>query len=67
MVPEKYLKIVWKILLRLETSINWGLGVSWFSGIKHPRNIESYGPGLKVLGHEEGSAVPIITVSINAV
>jgi methyltransferase (TIGR00027 family) len=66
MVPEKYLKGLWKMLLRLETKINWRLDVSWASGIKDPSEIESYGPGLKVLGEAKGSAGPIITVSINA-
>ena len=66
MVPEKYLKGLWKFLLRLETKINWGLDVSWISGIQHPREIESYAPGLKVLGVTKGSAGPIITLSINA-
>jgi methyltransferase (TIGR00027 family) len=66
MVPEKYLKGLWKVLLRLETRINWRLDASWVSGIKDPSEIESYGPGLRVLGVDEGSAGPIITVSINA-
>lgn len=66
MVPEKYLKGVWKMMLHLETKINWGLDVSWLSGIKDPRDIESYGPGLRVLADVKGSAGPIITVSINA-
>jgi methyltransferase (TIGR00027 family) len=66
MVPEKYLRGLWKMLLRLETRINWGLDVSWVFGIKDPRDIESYGPGLRVLRAVKGSAGPIITVSINA-
>jgi methyltransferase (TIGR00027 family) len=65
-VPEKYLRGLWKMLLRLETKINWCLDVSWFFGIQHPRDVESYGPGLRVLGDVKGSAGPIITVSINA-
>jgi methyltransferase (TIGR00027 family) len=65
-VPEKYLKGLWKMLLRVETTINWGLDASWVFGIKEPRDIESYGPGLRVLGDVKGSAGPIITVSINA-
>ena len=66
-IPEKYLKGLWKMLLRLETKITWGgLEVPWVFGIKHPRDIESYAPGLRVLGHVKASAGPIITVSINA-
>jgi methyltransferase (TIGR00027 family) len=65
-VPEKYLKGLWKMLLRLETRVNWGLDVSWVYGINDPRDIESYGPGLRVLGDVEGSAGPVVTVSINA-
>ena len=67
MVPEKYLKGLWKILLRLESKLTWGrLDAPWVFGIKHPRDIESYAPGLKVLGDVNGSAGLIITVSINA-
>ena len=69
MVPEKYTKGLWKKLLGLEIKFNWDLDVSdvsWVFGIKHPRDIESYGPGLRVLGDVKGSAGPIITVSINA-
>lgn len=66
-IPEKYLRGLWKMVLRLETKLTWGgLDVPWVFGIKHPRDIESYGPGLSVLGHVKGSAGPIITVSINA-
>jgi len=64
-VPEKYLRGLWKMLLRLETKINWGLDASWQFGIKQPGEIESYTPGLRVLGDVKGSAGPIITVSIN--
>ncbi len=66
MVPERYTKGLWKKLLGLETKYTWGLDVSWAFGVKHPRDIESYGPGLRVLGEEKGSAGPIVTVSINA-
>ena len=66
MVPEKWTKGLWKKLLGLETKFTMGLDIYWVSGIKHPRDIESYGPGLRVLGDVKGSAGPIITVSINA-
>ena len=67
MVPEKYLKGLWKMLLRLETKLTWGgLDAPWVLGIKQPRDIELYAPGLRVLGDVKGSAGPIITVSINA-
>jgi O-methyltransferase involved in polyketide biosynthesis len=65
-VPQKYLKGLWKMLLRLETSINWRLDVSWLSGIKDAREIETYAPGITVIGEVEGSAGPIIAASINA-
>jgi methyltransferase (TIGR00027 family) len=65
-VPEKYTKGLWKKLLGLEIKYTMGLDFSWVFGIKHPREIESYGPGLRVLGHVKGSAGPIVTVSINA-
>jgi methyltransferase (TIGR00027 family) len=66
-IPEKYLKGIWKMVLSLETKLTWGgLDVPWVFGIKHPRDIESYESGLRVLGHVKGSAGPIITVSINA-
>jgi O-methyltransferase involved in polyketide biosynthesis len=65
-VPRKYLKGMWKMLLRLETTINWRLDVSWLSGIKDAREIETYAPGIRVIGEAEGSAGPIITASINA-
>lgn len=66
MVPEKYTKGIWKSLLRLHSRLDWGLDVSWVFGIKHPRDIESYGNGLKFMGEEKGSVGPIITVSINS-
>ena len=65
-VPKKWTKGLWKKLLGLETKYTMGVDISWVSGIKHPRDIESYGPGLRVLGDVKGSAGPIITVSINA-
>jgi len=65
-VPEKFLKGLWKMLVRIEMKINWGLDAPWVFGIKDPRDIESYGPGLRVLGNVKGSAGPIISVSINA-
>lgn len=53
-VPERYLKGLWKMLLRLETKINWGLDASWVSGVKDPREIELYASGLRVIGTERG-------------
>jgi len=66
MVPEKYTKGILKKFIRLHSRLDWGLDVAWEFGIKHPQDIEAYGPGLKVIGEEKGSAGPIITVSINA-
>ena len=65
MVPERYTKGIWKELVRLHGRIEWGLDVPWVFGIKNPRDIEAYGMGLKVITAENGSAGPIITVSIN--
>jgi O-methyltransferase involved in polyketide biosynthesis len=65
MVPVRYTKGIWKSLFRLHARIEWGLDVAWLFGIKHPRDIEAYSNGLKVIGVEKGSAGPIITVSIN--
>jgi len=63
MAPEKYTKGLWKRMIQLESRV-WGLGVSIIFGIKHPRDIESYGNGLKFINDVKGSIGPIITVSI---
>ncbi len=67
-VPEKYTRGLWKKLIALETRYTWGLETSYVFGIKSPRDIESYGPGLRVLGDVKGAMGlgSIITVSINA-
>jgi len=65
-VPEKYLHGVWKMLLRLESRINWQLDAAWVFGLNEPRAIETYAPGLSVLHSAKGSAGPIITVGIAA-
>jgi len=66
-IPQKYMKGLWKVMIRLETKISWGgLDAPWVFGIKHPRDIETYAPGLRVLGYVKASGGPIITVSINA-
>lgn len=66
MAHEKFTKGFWKMALGLQAKV-WGLDVSFPFGIKNPRDIESYGHGLRVLGDVKGSSVgPIITVSINA-
>ena len=63
---EKFTKGFWKMIFALQARV-WGLDVSFAFGIKNPRDIESYGNGLKVLGDVKGSSVgPIIIVSINA-
>jgi O-methyltransferase involved in polyketide biosynthesis len=66
MIPERYTKGMWKSLFRLHSRIEWGLDVSWLFGIKNPRDIETYGNGLKVIGVEKGSTGPIITVAIKS-
>jgi len=63
--PEKYTKGLWKRIIQLEAYV-WGIDVSFVSGINNPREIESYGNGLKVIGDVKGNVGPIITVSINA-
>ena len=65
MAPEKYTRGLWKRLIRLESKV-WGIDASFVFGINHPRDIESYGNGFKVIGDIKGNAGPIITVSINA-
>ncbi len=65
MVPEKYFKGVWKMLISMEIKINWRLDATWLSSIKDPSEIESYGPGLKVVGEARGSAGPVLTVAVN--
>jgi methyltransferase (TIGR00027 family) len=67
-IPEKYMRGLWKLLIRLNTKVSWGgMDAPWVFGIKEPRDIESYAPGIKVPGYEKGfGGGPIITVSINA-
>ena len=65
MAPEKYTKGLWKTLIYLESRA-WGIDASFVSGINHPRDIESYANGFKVIGVTKGNVGPIITVSINA-
>jgi methyltransferase (TIGR00027 family) len=63
--PERYSKGVWKWLIQLE-GYAWGLDVSFASGMKDPREIESYANGFQVTGEAKGNVGPIIIVSINA-
>ena len=65
MAPEKYTKGLWKRLIQLESRV-WDIDVSFVFGINHPRDIESYGNGFKVMSDVKGHVGPIITVSINA-
>src|SRR4030042_3815505 len=62
MAPEKYTKGLWKRLIYLESRV-WGIDVSFVYGINNPRDIESYGNGLKVIGVVKGSVGSIITVA----
>jgi len=66
MVPVKYTKGIWRQFIRLHSRMDWGLDVAWDFGIKDPHELEAYGKGLKVIGEEEGSFGPVITLSINA-
>jgi O-methyltransferase involved in polyketide biosynthesis len=63
--PEKYTRGLWKRMIELESRA-WGIDVAFLFGINHPRDIESYGNGFKVIGDVKGNVGPIITVSINA-
>lgn len=67
-IPEKYIWGLWKLLIRLNTKVSWGgMDAPWVFGIKEPRDIEAYAPGIKVHGYLKGfGGGPIITVSINA-
>lgn len=62
--PESYSKGLMKWLISLESRA-WGIDVSFASGMKHPREIESYASGFKVIGEAKGNVGPIITVAIN--
>jgi O-methyltransferase involved in polyketide biosynthesis len=66
MVHERYTRGIWESLVRLHSRIDFGLDVAWTFGMKAPRELEAFGPGLKVIGEEKGSAGPIITLSVNA-
>ncbi len=63
MAPEKYTHGLWKKMINLESKA-WGLDVSILSGITDPGEIESYGPGLKVISAVKGSIGSIITVAM---
>ncbi len=63
MAPEKYTHGLWKKMINLESKA-WGLDVSIVSGITNPREIESHGPGFKVISAVKGSIGPIITVAM---
>jgi O-methyltransferase involved in polyketide biosynthesis len=63
MAPEKYTHGLWKKMINLESRA-WGLDVSIVSGITNPRDIESYGTGIKVMSAVKGSIGPIITVAM---
>jgi O-methyltransferase involved in polyketide biosynthesis len=65
MAPEKYTRGLWKRIVYIESRA-WDIDVSFVSGINHPREVESYGNGFKVMGVVKGNVGPIITVSINA-
>lgn len=64
-IPEKYTRGIWKLLLRLDARISWGLDAAMAFGIRDPQQLEAYGTGLKVIGEEKGSAGPILTFSIH--
>jgi methyltransferase (TIGR00027 family) len=65
MAPEKYTKGLGKWLIQLESRA-WDIDVSIISGMKNPREIESYSKAFKVISIEKGNVGSIITVSINA-
>jgi O-methyltransferase involved in polyketide biosynthesis len=65
MADEKWTRGFWRLAFALQARV-WGLNVSFVSGIKNPGQIESYGPGLKVIGDLKGSSIgPIVIVAIN--
>lgn len=63
--PESYSRGLMKWLIGLESRA-WGVDVSLASGMKSPREIESYAGGYKVIGEAKGNLGPIITGTINA-
>jgi O-methyltransferase involved in polyketide biosynthesis len=66
MVPERFTRGFGKALIRLHSRLEWGLDVAWEFGIKHPRDLEAFAGGFKVIGAEKGTAGPIVTLTINA-
>jgi O-methyltransferase involved in polyketide biosynthesis len=64
LAPDKYTRGLWKRLISLESKA-WGIDVSFNFGVNHPRQVESYGSGFKVIGDVKGNVGPIITVAIN--
>lgn len=66
-VPEKFTRGLWKKLIALETKYTWGLETTYVYGINDPREVETYAPGLRVLGAVKGGMGmgPIVRVAIN--
>jgi len=63
-IPRSYTRGLLSKLIGLETHYTWGVDIPWVYGIKNPSEIETYAPGLKVIGVEKGSAGPVITVAL---
>jgi methyltransferase (TIGR00027 family) len=63
--PESYSRGLMKWLISLESRA-WDIDVSFISGMKNPREIETFANGFQVIGEAKGNVGPIITVSINA-
>jgi methyltransferase (TIGR00027 family) len=62
--PESYSRGLMKWLINLESRA-WGVDVSFASGMKNSREIESFASGFKVIGEAKGNVGPIIIVTVN--
>lgn len=65
-VPEAWTRGLLRAVMRLNSKLDWGLDVTWQSGVKNPHEIETYADGIRVTGLDKGSFGPIITATINA-
>jgi O-methyltransferase involved in polyketide biosynthesis len=67
-VSESFTRGLWKALMALETRVTWGLETTYVFGLKRPRDLETYAPGLKVVSEEKAGMGlgAILTLSINA-
>ncbi len=63
LIPEKYTKGFLHKVMRLAFRLLMGMDISFVFGVQEPRQIESYGKGLKVVD-VKGHMPYIVTASI---